>query len=297
MPREIKGIVVPVVTPFNRGDEEINESGLRRIVNYLIENGVHGLFPSGSQGELFSLSTDEKKRTMDIVIEEANGRVFVMPSTGAVTTRESIELTRYAEKAGADAVSVITPYFIRPSNEELRAHYLRIAESVSIPVLAYNNPDRTNVPLAPSVVAAVAKEAKNFIGVKDSSGDLTNTLGYIESCPPDFRTFMGRDTMIYAGLCCGCVGAVAATANVAPDIVMGIYNSFMAGDHEKAKEYQRKLAPLRRAFSLGTFPVVVKDAMELMGLPAGPCRAPITSLTGKPREELIAILRAMGKIQ
>lgn len=297
MPKEIKGIVVPVVTPFNRGDEEINESGLRRIVNYLIENGVHGLFPSGSQGELFSLSTDEKKRTMDIVIEEANGRVFVMPSTGAVTTRESIELTRYAEKAGADAVSVITPYFIKPSNEELRAHYLRIAESVSIPVLAYNNPDRTNLPLAPSVVAAVAKEAKNFVGVKDSSGDLTNTLGYIEMCPPDFRTFMGRDTMIYAGLCCGCVGAVAATANVAPDIVMGIYNSFLAGDHEKAKEYQRKLSPLRRAFSLGTFPVVVKDAMELMGLPAGPCRAPITSLTGKPREELIAILRAMGKIK
>lgn len=296
MGKEIKGIVVPVVTPFNT-DESLNESGLRRIVNYLIDNGVHGLFPSGSQGELFSLTTDEKKRVMDIVIEEANGRAFVMPSTGAVTTRESIELTQYAEKAGADAVSVITPYFIRPTNAEMVEHYTRIARSVSIPVLAYNNPDRTTLPLAPSVVAAVAKAVPNFVGVKDSSGDLTNTLAYMEECPPSFRTFMGRDTMIYAGLCCGCAGAVAATANVAPDLVMGIYNGFMAGDHEAALDCQRRLSPLRRAFALGTFPVVVKDAMELMGLPAGPARAPVSSVTGQARETLIGILRNLGKIQ
>jgi len=297
MSQEIKGIVVPVVTPFNRVDESVNEAGLRRIVNYLIDSGVHGLFPSGSQGELFALSTEEKKRVMDIVIEEANGRVFVMPSTGAVTTRDSIDLTKYAEAAGADAVSVITPYFIRPTNEELKAHYIRIAESVSIPVLAYNNPDRTALPLAPAVVAAVAKAAPNFIGVKDSSGDLTNTMAYIEQTPATFRTFMGRDTMIYAGLCYGCAGAVAATANVAPDLVMGIYNSFMAGDHARALDYQIKLSPLRRAFSLGTFPVVIKDAMELMGLPAGPARAPISSLQGEERQRLISILRDMGKIE
>jgi len=297
MGREIKGIVVPVVTPFNRDDESVNEAGLRTIVNYLIDSGVHGLFPSGSQGELFALSTAEKKRVMDVVIEEANGRVFVMPSTGAVTTRESIDLTRHAEAAGADAVSVITPYFVRPTAEELRTHYLRIAESVTIPVLAYNNPDRTSLPLPPAVVAAVAKAAANFIGVKDSSGDLTNTLAYMELCPATFRTFMGRDTMIYAGLCCGCAGAVAATANVAPDLVMGIYNSFMAGDHAKALDYQRRLSPLRRAFSLGTFPVVVKDAMELMGLPAGPARAPVSSVKGEERERLISILRDMGKIK
>lgn len=296
MGKEIKGIVVPVVTPFNE-DESLNESGLRRIVNYLIDSGIHGLFPSGSQGELFSLTTDEKKRVMDVVIEEANGRAFVMPSTGAVTTRESIELTRYAEKAGADAVSVITPYFIKPTNAELEEHYTRIARSVSIPVLAYNNPDRTALPLAPSVVAAVAKAAPNFVGVKDSSGDLTNTLAYIEQCPPTFRTFMGRDTMIYAGLCCGCVGAVAATANVAPDLVVGIYNAFMAGDHAAALDCQRRLSPLRRAFALGSFPVVIKDAMELMGLPAGPARAPISSVKGQARETLIGILRDLGKIQ
>ncbi len=295
MGKEIKGIVVPVVTPFTK-DEEVNESALRRIVDYLVDNGIHGLFPCGSQGELFSLSTDEKKRIMDVVLEQNAGRAFVMPSTGAITTRESVELTRYAEVAGADAVSVITPYFIKPSDDELCEHYVRIAESVSIPVLAYNNPGRTGVPLTPAVMASVAARVASFQGVKDSSGDLTNTAAYIEQCPPGFRTFMGRDTMIYAGLCYGCVGAVAATANVAPDLVVGIYDAFMAGDHDLALQRQKRLAPLRRAFALGSFPVVVKDAMEMMGLPAGPCRAPIRSIEGEARQRLAAILRDLGKI-
>lgn len=295
MAKEIKGIVVPVVTPFNE-DESLNESALRRIVDYLVDSGVHGLFPCGSQGEFFALTTDEKKRVMDVVIQQTAGRIPVMPNTGAVTTRESIDLTRYAQAAGADAVSVITPYFIKPSDEELREHFVRIAESVSIPVLAYNNPGRTGVSISPSVAAAVAKVADNFVGVKDSSGDLTNTSSYIEQCPSTFRTFIGRDTLIYAALCYGCVGAVAATANVAPELVVGIYDAFMAGDHRLALERQHQLAPLRHAFTLGSFPVTVKDAMELIGLPAGPCRAPIKSLTGEPREKLIAILRDLGKI-
>ena len=295
MPKEMYGIIVPVVTPFH-ADESLNESGLRTIVNYLIDNGVHGLFPCGSQGELFSLSTDEKKRVMDVVIEETNGRIPVMPSTGAVTTRESIELTQYAEKAGADAVSVITPYFIKPSDAELREHYVRVASSVSIPVLAYNNPGRTGVPLSPAVVAAVAREVPNFTGIKDSSGDLTNTMSYIAQCPPTFETFMGRDTLIYAALLYGCKGAVAASANVVPDLAVSIYEAFVAGDLDLALERQRKLAPLRYAFALGSFPVVVKDAMELMGLPAGPCRAPIKSLEGEARQKLVAILRELGKL-
>ncbi|MBC7255008.1 MAG: dihydrodipicolinate synthase family protein [Chloroflexi bacterium] len=267
--KEIKGIVVPVVTPFQR-DESLNEAGLRTIVDYLVERGVHGLFPCGSQSEFWALTTEEKKRVMDIVIEQNAGRAFVMPSTGAITTRESIELSRYAERAGADAISVITPFFIRPSNAELVEHYVRIAESVSLPVLAYNNPDRTSVHLPPAVVAEIARRAPNFVGIKDSSGDLTNTMGYISACPPGFRTFMGRDTLIYAGLAYGCVGAVAATANVVPELVVGIYDAFMAGDHALALERQRQLEPLRRAFALGSFPVVVKDAMEFLGLPAGP---------------------------
>lgn len=296
MPKEIKGVIVPVVTPFH-ADESLDESALRRIVNYLIDSGVHGIFPAGSQSEFFSLTTDEKKRILDVVIDQNAGRVFMLAGTGAVTTRESVELSQYAEAAGADAVSVITPYFIRPSPQELREHFVRIAGSITIPVLAYNNPGRTGVHFTPADAAAVASQAQNFLGIKDSSGDLTNTMEYIERCPPGFRVFMGRDTLIYAGLCYGCVGTVSATANAVPELVVGIYDAFVAGDHARALDLQRKLAPLRRAFSLGSFPVVVKDAMGLVGQPAGPARAPIQSISGEPREKLIAILRDLGKIQ
>lgn len=295
MSKEIKGIVVPIVTPFNE-DESVDEGALRQVVNYLLDNGVHGLFSSGSQGESFALTAEEKKRILDIVIDENDGRAFVIAGTGAVTTKESIELTRYAEDAGADAVSVITPYFIQPSDEELREHFARIAHAVEIPVLAYNNPGRTSVPISAEVMAAIANEAENFVGVKDSSGDLTNTMQYISQCPPNFRVFMGRDTLIYAALCYGCAGAVAASANVVPDLAVAIYDAYMAGDHELALERQRALAPLRYAFSLGSFPVVVKDAMDLIGVPAGPCRAPINSLEGQAREELVAILKDLGKL-
>ncbi len=292
---EIKGVVVPLVTPFN-DDESLDEGALRVIVDYLIDAGVHGLFPSGSQGELYALSGQEKMRVMEIVAEQANGRAFVMPSTGAVTTRESIELTRYAQSIGADAVSVITPYFIQPSAQEQIEHFARICDSVEIPVLAYNNPARTNVNFTPAMATAVADRATNFVGIKDSSGDLTNTLDYMQRCPPGFRVFVGRDTLIYAALCCGCTGAVAATANVAPELVVGIYTAYQEGDLERSLDLQHRLDPLRHAFSLGSFPVVVKDAMELLGLPAGKCRAPITSLEGAPRERLIAILTEMGKL-
>lgn len=292
---EIKGVVVPLVTPFN-DDESLDEGALRVIVDYLIDAGVHGLFPSGSQGELYALSGQEKMRVMEIVAEQANGRAFVMPSTGAVTTRESIELTRYAQSIGADAVSVITPYFIQPSAQEQIEHFARICDAVQIPVLAYNNPARTNVNFTPAMATAVADRATNFVGIKDSSGDLTNTLDYMQRCPPGFRVFVGRDTLIYAALCCGCTGAVAATANVAPELVVGIYTAYQEGDLERSLDLQHRLDPLRHAFSLGSFPVVVKDAMELLGLPAGRCRAPITSLEGAPRERLIAILTEMGKL-
>ncbi len=292
---EIKGVVVPLVTPFNV-DESLDEGALRVIVDYLIDAGVHGLFPSGSQGELYALSGQEKMRVMEIVAEQANGRAFVMPSTGAVTTRESIELTRYAQSIGADAVSVITPYFIQPSAQEQIEHFARICASVEIPVLAYNNPARTNVNFTPAMATAVADRAPNFVGIKDSSGDLTNTLDYMQRCPPGFRVFVGRDTLIYAALCCGCTGAVAATANVAPELVVGIYTAYQEGDLKRSMELQHRLDPLRHAFNLGSFPVVVKDAMELLGLPAGKCRAPITSLEGAPRERLIAILTEMGKL-
>lgn len=293
--KPLLGIIVPVVTPFDH-HEDMNQKAIHTIVNFLIEHGVHGLFPVGSQSEFFALTTDEKKRVMDLVLESAAGRVLVMPNTGAVTTRECIMLSRYAEAAGADAISVVTPFFIKPSQDELYRHYRDVAESVDLPVIAYNNPGRTGVNLLPETVVRLARDVSNFAGIKDSSGDLSQTLEYVRLCPEGFHTFVGRDTLIFPALVAGAVGAVAATANVVPDLVVGIWDAVREGDLERAKRLQKALVPLRLAFSLGSFPVVVKDAMEMLGLPAGKTRRPIRSLEGENREELAAILRQIGAL-
>jgi 4-hydroxy-tetrahydrodipicolinate synthase len=296
MGKEIEGIIPAVVTPFDE-NENVDEEGFRKIINYLIDSGVHGIFPVGSQGEFFTLTNEEKRRLIDIAVEEARGRVFVMPNTGAITTRESIELSRYAEKAGADCVSVITPFFISPSQEELYGHFKDICQSVKIPVLCYNNPGRTGgVALSPVTLARLAEELPNFAGIKDSSGDLTQVAEMIRLCPPRFKVIMGRDTLIYGALVYGAAGAIAATANVAPKLIVGIYEAFKEGDLEKAKGYQRDLAPLRIAFGLGTFPVVVKEALNIMGLPGGRCRKPIEPLSDDKRAQLRDILEKMGLI-
>ena len=296
MGKEIEGIIPAVVTPFDK-NEDVDEGGFRKIINYLIDSGVHGLFPVGSQGEFFSLTNEEKKRLIDIAVEETRGRVFVMPNTGAITTRESIELSQYAEEAGADCVSVITPFFISPNQEELYHHIKDICQSVKIPVLCYNNPGRTGgVALTPATLARLAEEVPNFAGIKDSSGDLTLVAEMIRLCPPHFKVIMGRDSLIYGALTYGAAGAIAATANVAPKLIVGIYRAVREGDFNKAKEYQRELAPLRTAFGLGSFPVVVKEALTMMGLPGGRCRKPIQPLTEEKRAQLRDILANMGLI-
>jgi 4-hydroxy-tetrahydrodipicolinate synthase len=296
MGKQIEGIIPAVVTPFD-DNEDVDEGGFRKILNYLIDSGVHGLFPVGSQGEFFSLTNEEKKRLMDIAVEETRGRVFVMPNTGAITTRESIELSQYAEKAGADCVSVITPFFISPDQRELHEHIKAICESVKIPVLCYNNPGRTGgVALTPATLARLAEEVPNFAGIKDSSGDLTQVAEMIRLCPPDFKVIMGRDSLIYGAFTYGAAGAIAATANVAPKLIVEIYQACREGDYDRAKECQRKLAPLRSAFGLGSFPVVIKEALTMMGLPGGRCRKPIQPLTEEKRAQLRDILVDMGII-
>ena len=291
----LRGVIVPIVTPFYP-DESVDEQSLRRLAQHLVSAGVHGIFPCGSQGEFHALTKDERKRILEIVLDEAGGKVLVMAHAGAVTTRESIELTLHASKAGADAASLIGPYYLRPSGEELYRHYSSVAESAPIKLLAYNNPERTGYSIPVPVIGRLAAQ-KAIVGIKDSSGDLGLTLAYMEACPDDFATFMGRDTLIYAALCCGCVGAVAATANVAPDIAVGIYQSVQQGDYAAARAYQRKLSPLRQAFTLGTFPQVIKEALELTGQPVGSARAPVTRLDSNSRAELVRILQEMGKLK
>jgi 4-hydroxy-tetrahydrodipicolinate synthase len=283
-----------MVTPLD-DQEELDEAALRHLVNYLIERGVHGLFPVGSQGEFYAFSPEEKQCVWGIVVEEAAGRVPVYAGTGAITTRQVIELNKVAEKAGVSAVSVLTPFFIHPTEAELYDHYTAIAEATSLPVLLYNNPGRTGVKLSASFVARLG-EHPNIAGIKDSSGDLTLTIEMVRQTDDDFTVLMGRDSLIFAGLQHGIKGAIAATANVAPTLVVEIYEAFQEGDLARALAAQEKLLPLRTAFGLGTFPVVVKDAMNMIGVPAGPARRPLRSLTGEARDKLRQVLEQVGAL-
>ena len=296
MAKKIEGIIAAIVTPFDN-DNNVNFSGFKKLINYLIENKIHGILPAGSQGEFYALSQKERFKLMETAVEEANGRIFVMPNTGSISTKETIELTRFAEKAGADCASVITPFFISPSQDELFYHYSAVCDSTDLPIFAYNNPGRTGgTLLKPETVARLTQSFANFNGIKDSSGDITQVAEIIRMTPPDFKVFMGRDTVIFGALMYGAAGAIAASANVAPKLTVDIYNAYKNGEYDKAKMYQQGLAPLRMAFDLGSFPVVVKEALDIMGLPAGNCRMPIRPLSQTNRNKLREILLDMNLI-
>jgi len=292
-----KGIIPAMVTPID-AKGRINESALRKLTNHLIDGGVHGLFPVGSQGEFFSLTFEQKKEAIRVVVDETRGRIPVYAGTGAVTTHEAIETTKMAQDLGVNAVSVITPYFLIPSQKELIAHYMAIAKACpDLPILLYSNPDRTQVPFPVSTVLELAA-VDNIIGIKDSSGDMSMTGEYIRlTRGMNFHVLMGRDTLIYAALCYGAKGSICATGNVDPRVPVEIYEAFVAGDHKRALEAQYRLAPLRIAFGLGTFPGVIKEALNMMGIEAGPAVPPVGPLSPENREKLRKVLVDMGMVK
>lgn len=285
------GIIPAMVTPMTEA-EEISEKALRRLTDHLIRGGVHGLFATGSQGEFWALSADEKRHVWETVVDEAHGRVPVYAGTAGITTREVVALTRLAEAAGVDAAVVLTPYFIAPTDDQLYDHYKAIVESTGLPILAYTNPARTGVKISVDLLARLARMPR-VVGIKDSSGNLELTAEYIRVAPPSFSVLIGPDTLIYAGLMVGARGGVAATANVHPALAASIYDRVMAGDLDGARSAQRELALLRLALALGTFPVVIKEALNLMGMQVGPCRRPVGPLSDDRREELRQLLIRM----
>ena len=289
-----RGIIPAMVTPLT-SDEEIHEKALRRLMNHLIAGGVHGIFATGSQGESWAFTPDEKRRIWEIVVDEARGRVPVYAGTVGVTTRETIALTRLAEKAGVDFALILTPYFITPNDDELFGHFRAVSEETELPILLYSNPARTGLKISVSLLARLARLPR-VVGIKDSNADLELTAEYIRVAPPEFSILMGRDTLLYAGLHHGTKGGIVATANVKPSLVVEIYEKFIAGDLAGARQAQQALAPLRLAFTWGTFPVVIKEALDLMGLEGGPARAPVGRLPPEQRERLKALLKDLAVI-
>lgn len=288
-----RGIIPPIITPLT-SEGEVNYTVLRQMVNHLIEEGVHGLFPLGTTGEFYAFDDDTYRKILETVKDETAGRVPVYGGANHITTRGVIRLVKICEEVGVDAVSVLTPMFVSQTQDELYDYYAEIAASTELPIILYNNQPKTNVTIAPATVAKLA-EIENIVAVKDSTGDMTNSAEYIRLTRnnPNFSVLMGRDTLIYAGLCYGATGAIASCANVAPRITADIYEKYIAGDMAGALDAQFTLAPLRIACSMGTFPAVIKEGLVQEGFAVGKCLSPIAELKPEEKEKLHKVLEDM----
>ena len=291
---QLKGIIPPIVTPMNP-DQSIDLDGLRKAIDFQIAKKVHGIFVLGTTGEFYALDDAEKQAVVAAAVAHVNGRMPVFAGTGAETTREVIRLTKMAEKEKVQGVSVITPYFIKPTQPELIDHFKRIAESTSLPVVLYNNPATCGgLSIEPDTVAKLA-EVPNIIGIKDSAGDMQQMLELLKvTNPAKFAVLNGRDTLIRAALTFGAAGAIPACSNIAPDLCVGLYDAVKSGDAAAAEKFQARIALLRMAFPLATGNGAAKEAMALLGRPAGPCRAPIGPMSVANREKLKGVLKAAG---
>lgn len=291
---KIEGIITAMITPFNK-NEEIDLDASKILVERLIAKGVHGIFVLGTNGEFYNLSHKEKVDYTKSIVDIVGGRVPVYAGAGLCSTKNTIALARDMKDAGADAVSVITPYFQKLTQSEMEYHYQAVAEQVDIPVLMYNIPSLTQNTISPEIVAKLCK-LKNIAGVKDSGGNIEVTKAYLEASKgEDFVVLQGSDSLILSGLQLGAGGAISATSNLITETIVSIYNNFMNGDIEKAQKAQDSIEKLRTVLKRGAQPSVVKRALVLSNVPVGSTKAPIAPITEEIDEEIKEMLEFYGE--
>ena len=266
----IKGVIVPIITTIDE-DEKIDEAKMRAQVDYVIDGGLQGILAFGSNGEFYQIEEDEMERGFQIIVDQAAGRVPVYFGIGAINTKKCVRLAKMAVKNGAKGVSILQPMFLKPNFNELFLHFKTIAEAVpETPVLLYNNLGRVGYTLGANLVEKLAHEVDNIVGMKDTSGDITQTEEFIRrNRDVGFKVFGGKDTLLYASLCIGAVGGVCTAGNFMPELIVDIYNKYVAGDIKGALEAQYKLNPVRLAMDVASFPVAAKDMAAMRGRDVG----------------------------
>lgn len=292
----IKGVVVPIITPIDK-NELIDEAKMRDQVDYVIDGGVLGILAFGSNGEFYMLEEDEMERGLKIMLDQARGRVPIYFGIGAISTKKCIRLAQMAKRNGAAGISVLQPMFLKPNEEELYHHFKDIADSVSdLPMLLYNNPGRVGYTLSANLVERLATDCENIIGMKDTSGDITQTSEFIRRTRHlGFKVFGGKDTLLYASMCHGAVGGVCTAANFMPELITDIYNKYIAGNIEGSLEAQFKLNPVRLSMDAGSFPVAAKDMANLRGRDVGkPYRPNLPTPEGKALEGYKKTMKEAG---
>ncbi len=286
-----KGAFTALITPFKDG--LVDETGLKRLIEFQVKNSMNGIVPCGTTGESATLSYEEHERVIETAIEAAAGRVLVIAGTGSNSTSETIMLTRHAEKAGADAALLITPYYNKPTQQGLYEHYKKVAEEVSIPIILYNVPGRTGVNMLPETVARLS-EIKGIVGIKEATGDLKQVSDVLEYSRKGFSVLSGDDFTTLPLLSIGGHGVISVTSNIVPKDISNMVNGFLSGNIEKAKKLHYRLEPLNRAMFLETNPVPVKTAVSLMGMAEEEFRLPLVRMSAENRARLKEALKAFG---
>jgi 4-hydroxy-tetrahydrodipicolinate synthase len=288
-----QGANVAIVTPFKDG--QLDEEAYRQLIEFQIENGTHGIVPCGTTGESATLSHAEHKRVVEICIDQVKKRVPVIAGTGSNNTAESLELTEHAQKAGADAALMITPYYNKPTQEGLFQHYKKVAESTNIPIIVYNVPGRTSLNLLPETVARLAG-LPNIIGIKEATGDLRQGSKVIELCGDKFTVLSGDDFTALPLMAMGGKGVITVISNVAPKDMAQMCDAFLGGDLAKARGLHYKMLPLMEAMFFETNPVPAKTALKMMGKITGEVRLPLCSMSAANEEKLRQVVQKYGLI-
>lgn len=290
---KFEGIITPVVTPFHRDAEQsINYEAASDLIEHLISHGVKGIFILGSNGEFHVIDEDEKIEFARRVVQMVNHRVPVYAGSGACSTRAAVRMSKAMAAAGVDALSVITPYFLKPTDDNLYAHYCEIAASVNIPIILYNIPKATGCPITPALADRLA-DVPNIAGIKDSSGDLDNLNAFAEIARrKDFQLLVGSDSKISYAYGIGAAAAIAGTSNVITDTLVGLDKALRSGETAKAEQLQKDIDVLRGVLKLGTVPSVMKRAVELAKIAeVGPARKPVQELSKEDDAKILEMLK------
>lgn len=291
MKRSFQGSIVAMVTPFQDG--KVDEAKIRELVEFHVKNGTHAIVPCGTTGESPTLSHEEHKKVVEVTIQAAAGRVPVIAGTGSNSTAEAIELTGHAKKAGADGVLMVCPYYNKPTQKGLVAHYRAIAEAVDIPIILYNIPGRTGVNMLPETVATLA-ELPNIVGIKEASGSLEQMTEVIHLCGERITVVSGDDTLTLPLMSVGGKGVISVIANILPKESAEMTNAALNGDWKRAKELHLRMFPLCKAMFYETNPIPVKTAMQLLGRLNGELRLPLAPMSEANRDKLEKALKAYG---
>jgi 4-hydroxy-tetrahydrodipicolinate synthase len=290
---ELKGVIVPMLTPFQR-NEDLNEEAVRHYTSWLIENGVHGLFPNSSMGEFPKLSIDERKRLIDLVVDEANGKVPVIAGTGDVSTRNTLTLTKYAKDAGANAALIVTPYYVHPSEDALYEHYKSISDQIDIPIAVYDIPEATGYSVRPELAARLA-DIENVVAIKDSSFDMTKFIRELRLAGDRVAVLQGSEYLFVSSLAMGGPGGILGIASACPSFVVKTYETYVRGDLNKAVEMQMQLVQLLDGLRSYDFTAAVMEAVTVRGISMGNVRRPGTPATRELEDSVRVILTEFDK--